>query len=174
MKTSTFALILGIVYLGAGILGLIPVALVPPPIDAPPANFTLLYGYLLGLFPVNLLHSLVNIVVGAWGISAWSGRSSGIMFARGVAILFGVLAVMGMFPLLNTTFGMIPVHGNDVWLHGITAVVAAYFGWREPVARHERRHMPGDRRQRMFPVAHERRFGLADRREGFGSMAPGF
>ncbi|TMH62891.1 MAG: DUF4383 domain-containing protein, partial [Betaproteobacteria bacterium] len=150
MKTSTFALIIGIAYLGAGILGLIPAALVPPPIDAPPTNFTLLYGYLLGLFPVNLLHSLVHIVIGAWGISAWSGRSSSISFARGLAILYGALAVLGMFPLLNTAMGMIPIHGNDVWLHGITAVVAAYFGWRQPAGISERRHILGDRRQRMF------------------------
>ncbi len=172
MKTSTFALIIGIAYLGAGILGLIPAALVPPPIDAPPTNFTLLYGYLLGLFPVNLLHSLVHIVIGAWGISAWSGRSSSISFARGLAILYGALAVLGMFPLLNTAMGMIPIHGNDVWLHGITAVVAAYFGWRQPAGISERRHILGDRRQRMFPIARERRFGLADRREGFGGMSP--
>jgi len=172
MKTSTFALIIGIAYLGAGILGLIPAALVPPPIDAPPTNFTLLYGYLLGLFPVNLLHSLVHIVIGAWGISAWSGRSSSISFARGLAILYGALAVLGMFPLLNTAMGMIPIHGNDVWLHGITAVVAAYFGWRQPAGISERRHILGDRRQRMFPVRRERRFGLTDRREGFGGMSP--
>ena len=172
MKTSTFALVIGIAYLGAGILGLIPAALVPPPIDAPPTSFTLLYGYLLGLFPVNLLHSLVHIVIGAWGISAWSGRSSSISFARGLAILYGALAVLGMFPLLNTAMGMIPIHGNDVWLHGITAVVAAYFGWRQPAGISERRHILGDRRQRMFPIARERRFGLADRREGFGGMSP--
>ena len=172
MKTSTFALILGIAYLGAGILGLVPAALVPPPIDAPPTTFTLLYGYLLGLFPVNLLHSLVHLVIGAWGISAWSGRSSSISFARGLAILYGALAVMGMIPMLNTTLGMIPIHGNDVWLHGITAVAAAYFGWREPATMRERRHILGDRRQRMFPIARERRFGLADRREGFEGMSP--
>ena len=172
MKTSTFALIIGIAYLGAGLLGLIPAALVPPPIDAPPTNFTLLYGYLLGLFPVNLLHSLVHIVIGAWGISAWSGRSSSISFARGLAILYGALAVLGMFPMLNTTLGMVPIHGNDVWLHGITAVVAAYFGWRQPATMRERRHILGDRRQRMFPIARERRFGLADRREGFEGMSP--
>jgi hypothetical protein len=172
MKPSTFALIAGIVYLGLGILGLIPAALVPPPLDAPPANFTLLYGYLLGLFPVNLLHSLLNIVVGAWGLAAWSGRQSSISFSRGVAVLFGLLAVMGMMPMLNTMLGMMPLHGNDVWLHGITAVMAAYFGWHQSAAMRERRHILGDRRQRMFPVARERRFGLADRREGMGGMSP--
>ncbi|HYR35034.1 MAG TPA: DUF4383 domain-containing protein [Burkholderiales bacterium] len=172
MRTSTFALLFGIAYLVAGLMGLLPVLLVPPPIDAPPTQFTLLYGYLLGLFPVNLLHSLLHIVIGVWGLSAWSGRTSGISFARGLAVLYGVLAVMGMIPMLNTTLGMVPLHGNDVWLHGLTAVIAAYFGWRQPAAMRERRHVLGDRRQRVFSVGRERRLGLADRREGFGEMHP--
>jgi len=171
MKPSTFALTFGIVFLIAGLMGLVPLFLVPPPIDAPPTNFTLLYGYLLGLFPVNLLHSLMNIVVGARGFSAWRGGSSPTRFARGIAILFGALAVMGMLPMLKTALGIMPLHGNDVWLHGISAVIAAYFGWRQPSAR-DRRHILGDRRQRMHPISSERRFGLADRREGFGDMSP--
>src|SRR6185436_14014723 len=162
MRTSTFAFIFGIVFLIAGLMGLVPLFLVPPPIDAPPANFTLLYGYLLGLFPVNLIHSLMNIVVGAWGIAAGRGRQSPTGFARGIAILFGVLAVMGMLPLLNTTLGMMPLWGNDVWVHGLTAAIAAYLGWRQPSAK-DRRHILGDRRQRLHPVHRERRFGLADR-----------
>jgi hypothetical protein len=67
---------------------------------------------------------------------------------------------------------MIPLHGNDIWLHGITAVVATYFGWREGAEISERRHQMTERRQRMLPVARERRFGLADRREGFDGMSP--
>jgi len=174
MKTSTFALILGIAYLLLGLMGLVPLFLVPPPMDAPPTHFALLYGYLLGLFPVNLLASMFHIVIGAWGISAGSGRSNAIRFCRDAAALFGALAILGMFPGLNTLLGVMPIHGHDVWLNGLTAAVAAYFGWREPISAKERRHILGDRRQRMFPIARERRLGLADRREGLGSMAPGF
>src|SRR5260221_7132139 len=171
MKPSTFALTFAIVFLIAGLMGLVPLFLVPPPIDAPPTSFTLLYGYLLGLFPVNLPHSLLNIVVGAWGISAGSGRSDTARFARGIAVLFAILAVMGMLPMLKTTLGMMPLHGNDVWLHGLGAVIAAYFVLLQPSA-NDRRHILGDRRQRMHPIAHERRFGLSDRREGFHGMSP--
>lgn len=171
MKTSTFALIFGIAYLAAGLMGFLPVFLVPPPIEAPPTHFTMLYGYLLGLFPVNLLHSLVHLVIGAWGLSAWRGRSSPVSFARGLAVLYGVLAVMGMLPMLNTMFGLMPLHAHNIWLHAITALAAAYVGWHEPVAMRERRRMVGDRRQRMMPVAQERRFGLADRREHLDGMS---
>ena len=172
MKSSTFALVLGIAFLALGLMGLVPALLVPPPIDVPPTSFTLFYGYLLGLFPVNLLASVLHIVIGAWGISAWSGRSSRVGFARAVAMLFGVLAVMGLVRVLNTMLGMIPLYGNDVWLHGITAAIAAYFGWRQPAEIGERRYEITDRRQSMRPVARERRLGLADRREGFGGMSP--
>lgn len=172
MKTSTFALIFGLAYLAAGLMGLVPVFLAPPPADAAPTTFTLLYGYLLGLFPVNLLHTLVHLVIGAWGLAAWAGRSSPLAYARGLAMFYGALAILGMLPLTNTMFGMIPIHSHDVWLHGFTAVIAAYFGWYHAPQASERRRLSYDRRQRMIPVARERRFGLADRREQFGGMSP--
>jgi hypothetical protein len=165
MSTATFALIFGIAYLGAGLLGLIPAALMPPPVDAPPTHFTLLYGYLLGLFPVNILHGAVHIAIGAWGLMAWRGTASAKVFARSLAILYGALAVMGLIPGMNTLFGMLPMHGHDVWLHAGTAAVAAYFGWRSEVSAERREGVAPDRRQRMLPVGRERRFGLADRRQ---------
>jgi hypothetical protein len=175
MKSSTFALIAGIVYLAAGLLGLVPAMLMPPPADTPATNFTMMYGYLLGLFPVNIAHTAVHLAVGLWGLLAWSGRTSRVAFARALAVFFGVLAVMGMLPLLNTAFGLIPLHGHDIWLHAVTALAAAYAGWRQPAVRHpqERRVLSYDRRQRMLPVARERRFGLADRREKWDGMRGG-
>jgi hypothetical protein len=68
MKTATFALIFGIAYLGCRPARPGPAALRPPPPDAPPTHFTMLYGYLLGIFPVNVLHSAVHLAIGALGI----------------------------------------------------------------------------------------------------------
>ena len=164
MKTTTFALIIGIAYLGAGLLGLIPAALTPPPPDAPPTTFTVLYGYLLGLFPVNVLHTAVHLAIGFWGLTAWKRLQDAKVFSRSLAILYGALAVMGLVPGLNNVFGFIPLHSHDVWLHAGTAALAAYFGWRSEV--HMERRQNRDRRQRMLPVARERRLGLADRRQG--------
>ncbi len=129
MSIATFALIFGIAYLGAGVLGLIPAALMPPPADAPPTTFAFLYGYLLGLFPVNILHSAVHIAIGAWGLAASRAAAHARMFARTLAVFYGALAVMGLFPVLNTTFGLIPIHGHAVWLHAATALIAAWFGF---------------------------------------------
>ena len=50
-------------------------------------------------------------------------------FSRGLALFYGGLAVLGLIPGLNTTFGLIPIFGHDVWLHAGTAAAAAYFGF---------------------------------------------
>jgi hypothetical protein len=168
MNTATFALLAGIAYLGAGLLGLVPALLIPPPAEAPPTSLGLLYGYLLGLFPVNILLTGVHLLIGAWGVAAWRGLSSPALFARSLALLFGVLAVMGMIPVLNTVFGWIPIHGNNVWLHAATAAIAAYFGWRNEVVYAERRGVRKDRRHAMDPVMRERRSGFPDRRLAAG------
>ena len=132
MTVFHFALLAGIAFLAAGILGLVPALLFPPPADAPPTTLTLLYGYLIGLFPVNVLHTAVHLVVGVWGLAAYAGLTSSIVFARALAVIYAVLAVAGLVPGLNTVFGFIPIHGHDVWLHGLTALVAAYFGFIVP------------------------------------------
>ena len=163
MKTATFTLIFGIAYVAIGLLGLIPATLRPPPVDAPPTQFTLMYGYLLGLFPVNVLLSAVHLAVGALGIAAWRGMTSPHVYARSIALFYGALALMGLIPGLNTLFGILPIHGHNVWLHAGSAALAAYFGWRATEPDMERRNQL-ERRQRMLPVARERRLGLADRR----------
>jgi len=156
--------------LSAGILGLVPAALAPAPPDAPPVRLTVLYGYLLELFPVNALHSAAHLAIGAWGILAWRadhdrrGFGSPKTYARALAVFYGALAVFGLVPGLNTLFGLLPLHGHDVWLHAGTALIAAYFGWRKEVVNERRAGETTDRRQKVLPVEHERRLGHADRR----------
>lgn len=165
MRTATFALLAGIAFLGAGLLGLVPAALQPPPPGVPPTSFDMLYGYLLGLFPVNIVHSAVHLAIGAWGIVAWSGAASAVGYARSLAVLYGLLAVMGLVPGLHTVFGLLPLHGHDVWLHAGSAAIAAWFGWRRSPAEAERRAR-ADRRGREALVSMDRRSGLEDRRSG--------
>jgi len=128
MATRYFALIVGIIYVLVGILGFIP-GLLTTPTDAPPLVVETLYGYLLGLFPVNILHTLVHLVLGIWGLAAYSNYPSARIYAQGLAIIYGILAIMGLIPGLNTTFGLIPLFSHDIWLHAVTALIAAYFGF---------------------------------------------
>jgi Domain of unknown function (DUF4383) len=129
MTTQSFARLFGWLYVAVGILGFIPGIVQPTPVGAPVLAADTGYGYLMGLFPINMLHNLVHIGLGAWGIAAAGSWLSARMYAKSLAVFYGVLAVMGLIPLLNTTFGLIPIFGHDVWLHALTAAVAAYFGY---------------------------------------------
>lgn len=135
MNVKTFALVLGIVYIAVGILGFVPAFLQQPPATAPELNVDAGYGYLLGLFPVNIVHTLVHLAIGIWGVFAYKSIAASRTFARSVAVIFGVLTVLGLIPGLNTLFGLVPLHGHDVWLHALTAIVAAYFGFKSTTGR---------------------------------------
>lgn len=134
MTTRQFALVLGLGFVVAGIAGFFP-----SPAD-PPAGLTQTHGFghALGILPVNTIHNAVHILFGLMGIMASRGA---LMSARGyaqfVAIAYALLAVLGLLPQTNTTFGLIPIYGADVWLHAIIAGAAAYFGFaaRDAAAR---------------------------------------
>lgn len=124
----TFALVFGIIYVLVGILGFLP-GLNQHHADLPPIAVDSFYGRLMGLFPVNILHNIVHILIGAWGILSSRTVPASRLYGKGLAILYGLLAVMGLIPGLNTMFGLVPIFGHDVWLHALSAAVAAYFGW---------------------------------------------
>jgi hypothetical protein len=163
-RVETFAFFCGIVYFGAGLLGLVPQALMLSATDSPPVHITLFHGKLLGLFPVNVLHSAAHVAIGVWGILAGRSVTSPRFYARAMTVFFGALALMGVIPGLNTLFGMLPLHGNDVWLHGVTAAVAGYFGWHPAASVERRASVTPDRRRHGDPVPHDRRSGHGDRR----------
>lgn len=129
MNARTFALVFGVVYLLVGLMGFFVNGgmSISPGGGATGADAA--WPRLLGLFPINLLHNIVHLAIGAWGLASYRSYSGSVAYARGLAILYAVLAVMGLIPGLNTTFGLIPIFGHDVWLHALTAIVAAYFGW---------------------------------------------
>ncbi len=132
MSIRTFSSVAGLLYLGAAISGFIPGITSPPPTGAPPLTVESGYGYLLGLFPVNILHNLVHLIIGVWGLMAAATVTSARAFAITVAVIYSLLAVMGIFSGLHTLFGFVPLFGHDIWLHAATALVAAYFGILAP------------------------------------------
>lgn len=129
MSVRTFSLIIGIAFLAAGVLGFVPALVSPPPADAPHVGLHAFNGYLLGIFPVNFMHNLVHLAIGAWGIAASRSVGGARGYSKTLAIFYGALAILGLIPATNTMFGLVPIHGNDVWLHAGTALAAAYFGW---------------------------------------------
>src|SRR3954451_12035266 len=128
MSTRYFSLVLGIVFLLIGIAGFIP-GLLQTPEHAADVQVTQSFGRLMGLFPVNALHNLVHIIFGIWGIAAYRSYSGARGYSKVVAIVYALLTIMGLIPGLNTTFGLIPLYGNDIWLHALIAIAAGYFGF---------------------------------------------
>src|SRR5678816_1069628 len=129
MTTRNFALVFGVVFLLVGIAGFIPGLMQMPHPEHPTMQVNANYGLLLGLFPVNVLHNAVHILFGLWGLIAFRNASGAVLYARGVAIIYAVLVIAGFVPGLDTLFGLVPLFGNDIWLHGLLAIIAAYFGW---------------------------------------------
>jgi hypothetical protein len=125
MSTRTAALVFGIVFGLVGIVGFVPS---PPPIDAPALTAEHGHGMALGVFPTNTVHNLVHLLFAALGFGAWaSGRARG--YFQFLAVAYALLAVLGLNAATNTTFGLIPIWGADVFLHAGVAIVAFYFGF---------------------------------------------
>ena len=132
MNVRYFALVLGIIFLLVGVMGFLPAPFVQPATgDMHNVTVHANHGYLLGIFPVNALHNAVHLLFGLWGVLAYRSFDGSRVYARSVAVVYALLAVMGLISAgnVNTTFGLIPIHGNDVWLHAVIALAAAYFGF---------------------------------------------
>ena len=142
------ALALGLIFTIMGIAGLIPDLVTLPaaalgdgaaPItpDQIPAtggaNYEAAYlrgfGYLFGLFPTNLLHNIAHLAVGLFGLYSATGDRGAFNYNRFFAISYLLLGLMGLIPVANRLFGLMPIFGNNVWLNAITGAIAAYYAF---------------------------------------------
>ncbi|HEY9768154.1 MAG TPA: DUF4383 domain-containing protein [Coleofasciculaceae cyanobacterium] len=130
------ALALGVIFLLLGIAGFVPgfISLPPEGFDAGGVSlnadsfYAKGFGFLFGAFPTNLMHNIVHLLVGILGIVAASTGSAK-LYNRGFAISYVLIAVMGLIPLAQTTFGLMPIFGNNVWFNGLSAAIAGYYGF---------------------------------------------
>jgi hypothetical protein len=80
----------------------------------------------LGIFPVNLLHNIVHLLFGIWGLAAsrnWGGSKS--YFTASGAIY----AVLTVFAFLSPSgFGLVPIGGADIGLHAVLAIAMLGIG----------------------------------------------
>ena len=127
--TRYFALVVGAAFTLAGIAGFLPLFTIHPPADAPHLIVNTSYGYLLGLFPINIIHNIFHFGVGIMGLLAFRTFPWSLQFSRFLGITLAVLTLMGMVPALQTGFGLWPLYGHDIWLHGLEAVIGIYLGF---------------------------------------------
>lgn len=84
-------------------------------------------GTVLGIFSVNLLHNIVHLAFGVWGLVAartWSGSKT--FFTAG-GIIYVVLTVVGFLSPMG--FGLVPLGGADIWLHAVLAIAMLGIGY---------------------------------------------
>jgi hypothetical protein len=89
-------------------------------------------GMVLGVFPVNLLHNIVHLLFGIWGLIAsrtWAGSRQ--FFTVG-GIIYAVITVVGF--LSPTGFGIIPLGGADIGLHAVLAIAMLGIGYTAKAA----------------------------------------
>ena len=113
------AMVVGIMFLLLGILGLVSPGGMTMGVDQS--------GMVLGMFPVNLLHNIVHLAFGVWGLVAARSFAGAKMYAQTGGIVYVVLAVCGFF--IPTVFGLIPIGGSDIWLHALLGIVLAGVGY---------------------------------------------
>lgn len=146
MSAPRFALVAGVAWLVAGVVGL-----------------------LSGVMYVSVLHHAAHFALGLWGIAAWTGAAGAVTYSRSLAGIGAAFAIVGLTGF-DTALGMHAFDARDLWGHIVIGALGAYFGYRtaaipEPHAE-RRNNVPADRRHGARPVSLDRRRGDADRRFG--------
>ncbi len=85
---------------------------------------------LFGLFPVNAAHNVVHLLFGIWGLAASRSNGSALRFCQIGGIVYLALACLSVFA--PTVFGLIPIGGNDIWLHAVLGVGLVGVGYTSP------------------------------------------
>lgn len=99
----TVSAVLGAIFVVLGVLGFA--------VDGP----------LLGLFDVNELLNLIHVIVGAVLLYGVTDTATAIRVSRRVGIALIVLGLLGF--VAADGFGVMPLGGNDIWLHLATGAV---------------------------------------------------
>lgn len=112
------AIIFGILMIIVGILGFTQIA-------APD-------GYLLGIFHVNYEHNLVHVATGIVSllcglVSSQAAR----LFFRIFGVVYGLVALLGLYYGDQAILGLIANNGADTALHVVIAVFALYLGFNK-------------------------------------------
>jgi hypothetical protein len=124
-----------VVYVIVGILGFLgdPIVTGASHADMPSAS-----GDLLGIFPINAIHNVVHLAIGAILLYGATASDRAVFVARAIAVTYAVVGLLGFFA--PDTFGLMPIGGNDVWLHLATAAVLYGVTFLEPPREDVRAH----------------------------------
>ena len=113
---NKLAMIFGVILTAVGILGFFP-------LFAPE-------GYLLGLFHVNTAHNLVHLLTGIAAILCSVNSScASRLFFQIFGVVYGLVALLGLYYQDAPIFGIIANNMHDIWLHLLIAAASLYLGF---------------------------------------------
>jgi hypothetical protein len=123
---QTLALVFGIAFLGAGILGFIPGITTNlgdikfAGNDSP--------SELLGIFQVSILHNIVHLLFGVAGLALARTVDGAQKYLLGAGVIYIVLFVYGLIVGNADDANFVPINNADDWLHLLLGV-ALLGGW---------------------------------------------
>lgn len=139
MRDSTWGLsrivaaVFGVVYVLVGVLGFVPGMVT----GGAPSGMESASGSLLGIFPINLLHNVVHLVIGAALLYGATSRDAAVGVLRIVGVVYLIVGVLGF--VSPNTFGLMPIGGNDIWLHLGTGAILLIVSFLDTDDRREAR-----------------------------------
>jgi hypothetical protein len=108
--------VFGAVLLVVGLLGFVP-ALTPD-------------GNLLGIFHVNTVHNLIHVLSGIAALAAgFSGYAYSKLYFQVFGVIYGLVAVLGLFYMDNDILGIVAHNTADLLLHVVIAGAALALGF---------------------------------------------
>ncbi|HEY8451648.1 MAG: DUF4383 domain-containing protein [Micromonosporaceae bacterium] len=127
---TTFAVVVGVVFLVVGILGFVP---------GITTNLGDLewYGHesgakLFGIFQVSVLHNAVHLLFGVLGLlMAWAVVPA-MVYLVGGGVIYLALWIYGMVIERGSAANFIPLNAADDWLHlflGAGMIILGLIGW---------------------------------------------
>ena len=107
------AMVFGWAFIAVGLLGFAATgaSMDPNHLTAP---------WLLGIFPVNVVHNIVHLLFGAWGVIAARSFGGARSYLLGAGVVYLLLAALGF--VAPNGFGLVPLGGNDIGLHVFLAL----------------------------------------------------
>ena len=88
---------------------------------------------LLGMFPVNVVHNIVHLLFGLWGVLGSRSYGGARSYLYGAGVIYLVLAAAGY--VAPNGFGLVPIGGADIGLHlflGLGLLLSAFATARRP------------------------------------------
>ena len=136
MPIKLCALFTGAVFLFFGISGCFPSLVSLPPDRMRFFEMHMIghLGFVYAWMPVNIVHNVVYILLGASGVLSAPVRLTATLYCRGLFFLTTMMAITGLLPFgIAQLWGLMPLFGFNIMVHVVLAVLLYYYGFIYPL-----------------------------------------